>query len=260
MSHPSCFIPLRILTVLPLGGALILGGCAKHAPEAKASAGPSPEAVAQADAAALAQTERQIANDLTLIAALALIQASNALLPATAVVGSGPMAPETNAAPAPQPALTALPATAADGIASAKAEVWPRIILPPEPVAEVTPVVVNNYYVQQVVAPEPVAEFAPAPAQIVVVGGGRIAPVARGTRAPTAAPAASSSAAPTAPLSTGSMVATGLPLNTGSMVARGSGLTSPGTTGLLPPALPTQAQPTQPPAQNPPGRGNRGGQ
>jgi len=186
------------------------------------------------------------------VVALALIQTTSALLPATAAGGASPIT--ADAAPTPQPTLTALPVT--EPATTAGAEVSPQMILPPEPAAPTT-VVVNNYFVQQ--APDPETEVAPAqPEQVfVVAGGGRFVPAARGNRGTT--PAAPATAAPTAPLSAGSMVAIGSPLSTGSMVARGSGLTAPNTTGLLPPALPLQS-PTTAPAQNPPRRGNRAGQ
>jgi hypothetical protein len=230
-----------------LAGLVALNGCSRAAPEAKAPA-PAP-ATASEPRPTLA--DPPLADGLTFVVALALIQTTSALLPATTAGGPAPM-PADSTTPAPTPTLAAQPVN--EPAPTAAAEFWQP--LPPEPAAPTT-VVVNNYFVQQ--APDPETEVAPAqPEQLIVVaGGGRFVPAARGNRG--AAPAAPATAAPTAPLSAGSMVATGSPLSTGSMVARGSGLTAPNTTTLLPPALPLQS-PAPAPAQNPPRRGNRAGQ
>jgi hypothetical protein len=103
-----------------------LAGCARNASEARAPA-PAPPVAEKRPADALA--ERQLADSLTLVAALALIQTTNALLPATAVGGGTPV-PEANAAPAPQPTLTALPAPPEP---VAEEQAWPRLIMPPTP-------------------------------------------------------------------------------------------------------------------------------
>jgi hypothetical protein len=240
----------RASLLAALAGLVTLNGCSRAAPETKA---PLPTAVSTANQPQTTLAEQPLADSLAFVAALALIQTTSALLPATAVSGGAPSM-TTDTAPGSQPTLTAMPV--AEMLTTAETEVWSQVILPPEPTAPAT-VVVNNYYVQQ--APGPETEVAPAqPEQLIVVaGGGRFVPAARGNRGTT--PPAPTVAAPTAPLSAGSMVATGSPLSTGSMVARGSGLTAPNTTTLLPPALPLQS-PTTPPAQNPPRRGNRAGQ
>jgi hypothetical protein len=239
----------RASLLAALAGLVTLNGCSRAAPEAKA---PSPADVSTANQPQTTLAEQPLADSLAFVAALALIQTTSALLPATAVSGGAPSM-TTDTAPGSQPTLTALPTT--EPVTTT--EVWTQAVATPEPTTPAT-VVVNNYYVQQ--APSPETEIAPVtqPEQLIVIaGGGRFVPAARGNRGTT--PPAPTVAAPTAPLSAGSMVATGSPLSTGSMVARGSGLTAPNTTTLLPPALPLQS-PTTPPAQNPPRRGNRAGQ
>lgn len=238
----------RVPLMAALAGLAALNGCSRAAPEAKAPS-PAPAAAGQPQPTL---AEQPLTDGLAFVVALALIQTTSALLPATAAGGASPIT--ADAAPTPQPTLTAVPV--AESVTMAGTELSPQVILPPEPAAPTT-VVVNNYYVQPAADPGP--EVAPTqPEQVfVVAGGGRFAPAARGNRGAT--PAAPATPAPAAPLSAGSMVATGSPLSTGSMVARGSGLTAPSTTTLLPPALPLQS-PATPPAQNPPRRGNRAGQ
>ncbi len=130
-----------------LAATVVLAGCSRAGSDAKT---PPPAVPVVEKKAVELQAERQLADSLTLVAALALIQTTNALLPTTAV-GGGTPAPVANAASAPQPTLTALPAPAEPVGEPAPAAVgeqsWPRLILPSE------------------VAPAPTVASAPSPAE-----------------------------------------------------------------------------------------------
>jgi hypothetical protein len=209
-----------LVTALAFAGAT--GGCSfQHRDAAKTDNAVAQRPVTDAAAELRAQNE-MLANSVALMSALAVLQATSALMPPV-MAGGG--------APVPAPALVAVPTPA-------PAE--PQIVYVPVPAAEAPPTIVNNYYVQQAPesAPAPAAA-AEQPTQVVYVGvGGGFGQPGFGNRGQgnrgQAAPAPATTAPAGQNLSSGSMVARALPLDSGAMVARGSGLTAPpNTSGLL---------------------------
>ena len=228
--------------VVAVALAVAMGGCsAKNSEPEKTSE--SPPVISPADEAINAQ----LVQNVQWLSTLAMLQLTTAMLqpmggvelvpsPADAPVGSSPAFSSPEAQPAAFPAAAEAPVT-----------------------------VVNNYYVQQVVAAEPVAVPAAAPTlQPVYVTGGLFVPAGRngrgpGTVVPTApTPLAPSPAAPSGQIfSSASQVARALPLNVGNTVARGSTIVIPNTTGVLPNPPPAGTGSTSSTSQTQGGR--RGG-
>ena len=214
---PQTQLP-ALVTMLAFAGAT--GGCSFQHHDAAKTDNPAAQRPMTDAAAELRAQNELLANSVALMSALAVVEATSALLPPV-MAGGGAPAPALTAVPAPVPAE-------------------PQIVYVPVPAAAEAPppTIVNNYYVQPVPEPAP-AQNAPAeqPAQVVYVGGGFGQPgfgnPAQGTRGQ-AAPARGAAAPAGQILSSGSMVARALPLDSGAMVARGNGLTAPpNTSGLL---------------------------
>ncbi len=239
-------LSLYSLAALAVTLALGCGGCSARNPEAEKPVNqPAPvAAVASAEDEAM---NAQLLQNAQLLSALAMLQLTTAMLPP--VMAAEP-APPPAATPASLPSMLPLsgPGVSQPGATTPTA-------------GEIPPTVVNNYYVQQVVAAEPAADvpLAEAPPQVVYVSGGLFVPN-RGGPAPVAPPpTAQSPAAPSGPFySTVSQVARALPLDSGTMVARGSTITVRNTTGPLP-SLPLPVGTPVTTSTSTPQRGGRGG-
>ncbi len=217
---------LAVLVVALSGAA---GGCSPKNREAAKAAQPSTvaEAVPTPAEADLAAANQQLVQTAQLMSAVALLELTNAMLP--------PLMAER----------AMLPAEAGPAVAQMTlADVLPS---PAELVARVAqentsagfeapaPTVVNNYFVQQIVAPEPAVEaLVPPQYQPTLVYGGLTVPGPRGNRGQRSAGTANTAPGPSTVLSSASLVARGLPLDSGSLVARSNGALGPNTTGSLP--------------------------